>query len=297
MISKIFIIGPGGILCYSKDFFSKVDKDDEIISGYITAVSDFAREIKGGKIESLIFKNFKLVYSYSIEYNCIFVIVIDKDDLEEKARMNLDLMKSEFIERYRPYLENWTGLVNVFHDFDGFIEENIYIPPEILLTGEKGVGKTTIMNFIPGEMILELDDNFNEIIQKTIKISDLKGIKECLIRSINLDNLVNHSDLYKEYLNSIDIICIITNSGATNLGRTKRLFSLLLDKVHTSNFYIIANFQDEEDAVLDKKQISEMFDLKTYSFSAVQANAKEYFLLIIKEMLRTSILEKLKFES
>ncbi|MFX1356780.1 MAG: hypothetical protein ACFFA8_05790 [Promethearchaeota archaeon] len=297
MISKIFIIGPGGILCYSKDFFSKVDKDDEIVSGYITAVSDFAREIKGGKIESLIFKNFKLVYSYSIEFNCIFVIVIDKDDLEDIARKNLELMKSEFINRYRPYLEKWTGLVNIFSDFDNYIEENIYIPPEILLTGEKGVGKTTIMKFLPGEMILELDDNFNEIIQKTVKINDLKGIKECIIRSINLDNLVNHSDLYKEYLNSIDIICIITNSGASNLGRTKRLFSLLVDKVHTSNFYVLANFQDEEDAVLDKDQISDMFGLKTYSFSAVEANAKEYFLLIIKEMLRVSISDKLNFES
>ncbi|MFX0057394.1 MAG: hypothetical protein ACFE8J_03750 [Candidatus Heimdallarchaeota archaeon] len=296
MISKIFIIGPGGILCYSKDFFSKVDKDDEIVSGYITAVSDFAREIKGGKIESLIFKNFKLVYSYSIKYNCIFVIVIDKDDLEDIARNNLELMKSEFIDRYRPYLENWTGLVNVFHNFDDFIEENIYIPPQILLTGEKGVGKTTIMNLLPGEMIIELDDYFNESIQKTIKITNVKGIKECTIRSINLDNLVNHSDLYKEYLNSIDIICIITNSGASNLGRTKRLFSLILDKVNTSNLYILANFQDEEDAVLDKDQISEMFGLKTYSFSAVQANSKDYFLMIIKEMLRVSISEKLNFE-
>ncbi|MFX0177122.1 MAG: hypothetical protein ACFE85_12945 [Candidatus Hodarchaeota archaeon] len=296
MISKIFIIGPGGILCYSKDFFSKVDKDDEIVSGYITAVSDFAREIKGGKIESLIFKNFKLVYSYSIKYNCIFVIVIDKDDLEDIARNNLELMKSEFIDRYRPYLENWTGLVNVFHNFDDFIEENIYIPPQILLTGEKGVGKTTIMNLLPGEMIIELDDYFNESIQKTIKITNVKGIKECTIRSINLDNLVNHSDLYKEYLNSIDIICIITNSGASNLGRTKRLFSLIVDKVNTSNLYILANFQDEEDAVLDKDQISEMFGLKTYSFSAVQANSKDYFLMIIKEMLRVSISEKLNFE-
>jgi Cdc6-like AAA superfamily ATPase len=297
MISKIFIIGPGGILCYSKDFFSKVDKDDEIVSGYITAVSDFAREIKGGKIESLIFKNFKLVYSYSIDYNCIFVIVIDKDDSEQKARMNLDLMKSEFIERYRAYLENWTGIVNVFHDFDDFVEENIYIPPEVLLTGEKGVGKTTIMNFLPGEVILELDDNFNEIIQKTIKISGLKGIKECLIRSINLNNLIDHSDLYKEYLNTFNIICIITNSGATNLGRTKRLYSLLVDKVHTSNFYVLANFQDEEDAVLDKEQISEMFELKTFSFSAVQTNANEYFLMILKEMLRNSVLNKPKSES
>ncbi|MFX1448819.1 MAG: hypothetical protein ACFFCG_11905, partial [Promethearchaeota archaeon] len=87
MILKIFIIGPGGILCYSKNFFEQIDIDEGIISGFLTAISNFAREIKGGEIKALIFRNFNFVYSYSIEYNCIFVIVIDKDDLEEEARL------------------------------------------------------------------------------------------------------------------------------------------------------------------------------------------------------------------
>jgi len=85
LILKIFIIGPGGILCYSKNFFEQFDIDDGIISGFLTAISNFAREIKGGEIKALTFKKFNLIYSYSIEYNCIFVIVIDKDDLWEIA--------------------------------------------------------------------------------------------------------------------------------------------------------------------------------------------------------------------
>ncbi len=293
MISKIFIIGPGGILCYTKNFFNKMDKDDEVISGYITAVSDFAREIKGGKIESLIFKNFKLVYSYSHEFKCIFVIVIDKDDLEESARNNLKLIKTEFIKRYRPYLETWTGLVSIFNNFDGFIEENIYIPPNIILTGEKGVGKTTLMNLLPTETIIELDDNMNEILFKQIKLSGLSGIKECIIRAINLNTLINYSDLYKEMLNSADIICLITNSGATNLARTQRLFSLLKNKVPKSNFFILANFQDKKAIAIDSKKIEEMFGLKTFSFSAIQDLSKEKIINIIKEMLTISILNNI----
>jgi hypothetical protein len=270
-----------------------MDKKDEIISGYITAVSDFAREIKGGKIESLIFKNFKFVYSYSREFKCIFVIAIDKDDLEESAKKNLKLMKTEFIKRYRPYLETWTGLVSVFNDFDDFIEENIYIPPSVILTGEKGVGKTTLMNLLPTETIIELDDNMNEILFKQIKLSGLSGIKECIIRAINLNNLINYSDLYKEMLNSADIICFITNSGATNLARTQRLFSLLKNKVNKSNFFMLANFQDKEAIAIDSKQIEEMFGLKTFSFSAIEDASKEELLKIIQEMLRVSIIDNI----
>ncbi|MFX0018885.1 MAG: hypothetical protein ACFFBT_04320 [Promethearchaeota archaeon] len=292
MISKIFIIGPGGILCYTKDFFDKLDKRDEIISGYITAVSDFAREIKGGKIESLIFKNFKFVYSYSHEFKCIFVIAIDKDDLEESAKKNLKLMKTEFIKRYRPYLETWTGLVSVFNDFDDFIEENIYIPPNIIFTGEKGVGKTTMINLLPTETIIELDDNMNEILFKQIKLSGLSGIKECIIRAVNLNNLINYSDLYKDILNSADIICLITNSAATNLGRTQRLFSLLKNKVN-KHFFMLANFQDKEAIAIDSKQIEEMFGLKTFSFSAVEDASKGKILKIIKKMLTISIIDNI----
>lgn len=86
MILKIFIIGPGGILCYSKNFFEQIDIFEEAISGFLTAISDFAKEIKGGDIKALVFRNFNFIYSYSVEYNSIFVIVIDKDDIEEEAR-------------------------------------------------------------------------------------------------------------------------------------------------------------------------------------------------------------------
>ena len=103
MILKIFIIGPGGVPCYSKNFFEQIDIDDIIISGFLTGISSFAKQIKGGEIKALIFKNFNFIYSYSIEFNCIFVIVIEIDDLEEEARDKVELMKNEFIKRYKQY--------------------------------------------------------------------------------------------------------------------------------------------------------------------------------------------------
>ncbi|MFX1477053.1 MAG: carbon-nitrogen hydrolase family protein [Promethearchaeota archaeon] len=292
MILKIFIIGPGGILCYSKNFFEQIDIDEGIISGFLTAISDFAREIKGGEIKALIFRNFKFVYSYYIEYNCIFVIIIDKDDLEEEARLKLELMKKEFIKTYKPYLENWTGNVSIFQNFDDFVEENIFIPPKILLAGEKGVGKTTIMDLFPGETVIELDDDLSETIQKTVNFVDIKDIKQCVIREIDLDELMNKPSFYKSLLNSIDIILIVTNSGASNLGRTKKLVSLLKPFVHKSDFYMIANFQDLKDSAFSPEKIEESFDIKTFGFSANKMESKDQIIFILKKILRTSIVEK-----
>ncbi|MFX1419420.1 MAG: nitrilase-related carbon-nitrogen hydrolase [Promethearchaeota archaeon] len=294
MILKVFIIGPGGVPCYSKKFFEQIDIDDTIISGFLTAISNFAREIEGGEIKALLFRNFNFIYSYSKEYNCIFVIVIDKDDLEEEARLELEAMKKEFIKIYKPYLETWTGNVDVFNSFDDFVEKNIFIPPKILLTGEKGVGKTTILDLFPGETIIELDNDLTEIIQKPIDFLDIKNIKQCIIREIDLNELLTNSNLGKAFLNSIDIILIVTNSGATNIGRTQKLVSMLRPRIHKADFYIIANFQDLKDSAFSPEKIEEFFDIKTYGFSANKEEAKDEIIFILKEILGSTILVKQK---
>jgi predicted amidohydrolase/signal recognition particle receptor subunit beta len=292
LIQKIFIIGPGGILCYSKNFFEQIDIDEGIISGFLTAISDFAKEIKGGEIKALIFRNFNFIYSYSIEYNCIFVIVIDKDDMEEDAILKVELMKGEFIKKYKPYLEKWTGNTSVFNDFEEFIEKNIFIPPKILLAGEMGVGKTTIMDLFPGETVIALDDDLNEIIQKPIDLLNLKGLKQCIMREVDLGDLIHSSNLYKDLLRSVDIILIVTNSAASNLDRTERLLSQLKPLVNKADFYIIANCQDLKDTAFDPEEIEKKFGIRTFSFSAIQKKSKHEILFTIKEILKSFLLVK-----
>jgi hypothetical protein len=91
-------------------------------------------------------------------------------------------------------------------------------------------------------------------------------------------------------LDSADIICIVTNSGASNLTRTKKLFSLLKPLIKRADFYVIANFQDIKIASFEPVKIEEFFALKTFGFSAVSNNAKDKIRSIITEMLNSSSL-------
>ena len=150
------------------------------------------------------------------------------------------------------------------------------------------------MNLFPGETILELDEDLNEIIQKSIKISGLKSINEFRLREIELNDLVNNSKIYRALLDSVEIICIVTNSGASNLGRTQKLFSTLKQKVKKANFYIIANFQDLKSVSFEPERICDNFGVKTFGFSATQEEAKEEIYSIVKEMIQTSILDKVE---
>ncbi|MFX1453055.1 MAG: hypothetical protein ACFFCM_19630 [Promethearchaeota archaeon] len=287
MIFKVLIILAKGILCYSKTFFSHSNVNDDFISGFLTAILDISHKIGGGEIRSLNFRNFNIIYSYDDDELCIFILVADINDPEEEIKEKLELLKNEFIRRYRNYLINWDCNVAKFEEIDEFVEKNIYISPKILFVGKKGVGKTSMMKLFPGELIIELDDDMNEIIQKKINLYNSNNFKDCILREIDLEDLVNNSKLYQPFLDSIDIICLVTNSGATNLTSTKRLFSLLQPRVEKAKFYIIANFQDMKNTAFAPEKIEEFFSVKTFGFSTIMEEAKEKIYLMINEMLNT----------
>jgi len=296
MISRIFVIAVGGVLCYSKSYFTSENDNtfDDLVSGFLTAISNFATEIKGGEIKALNFRNFNFIYGYDKKFGTIFVIVSDIDDPEEEIRKKLDAMKTEFIKRYDKILENFNGCISDFRTFDDYIEENIYIPPKIILLGELGVGKTTIMNLFPGETILELDDDLNEIIQKVVSVSNLPNLKQFLLREIDFEDLINNSKIYRQFLDSVDVIYIVTNSAGSNLGRTKKLYLRLKPLVKKADVFIIANFQDQKSISFVPEKIEESFGLKTFGFSAIKPDAKDKIFSIVIDILKNSVIEKIR---
>ena len=293
MISKILIIGPGGVLCYSKTFIGDEQISSDLISGFLAAISSIAEEIGGGDIRSLNFRNFNFVYTYDDEKLAMFIIVTDIDDPEEEVTAKLELLKKEFMKRFYDDLKNWSCETGKYEKIDEFAEKNIFIPPKVLLVGEDGVGKSTIMNLFPGETIIELDDDLIEIIQKPIHLPVFERINEIILRELDLREVVDNTKVYRALLDSIDIICIVTNSGASNLGRTKRLFSILRERVKKADFYIIANFQDLESRSFEPEKVEELFGVKTFGFSAIKKEAKEKIYDVISEIIKGSIVEKI----
>ncbi|MFX1273407.1 MAG: hypothetical protein ACFFBP_09235 [Promethearchaeota archaeon] len=300
MISRILVIASGGLIAYAKSFVGEtIDQylneisESDLIGGFISAISNFAMEIKGGRVNSLNFKHFNIIFTSDEELDIMFVLICDIDDIEEEVREKAELLKTEFLKRYKENIIKWTGEISIFQGIDQYVEENIFIPPKILLVGENGVGKSTIMDLFPGEVVIQLDDDLNEIIQKPINVSGL-DLKQFILREININDLIDNSKHYRTLLNSVDVICLVTNSAASNLGRTKKLYEILKQKVKRADFYIIANFQNVKEQAFDPLKIEESYGVKTYGFSATSSKAKKEIFKITVEILKTSILEKIK---
>ena len=292
MIIKIFVISSGGILCYSKNYFENIIKEEELISGFLTGISDFTKEITGDEIRSIKLKNYRFIYSISSEVDYIFVIVVEINDQEEQARAQLELMQREFINRYKDILLKWNGDKSLFDGFDDFIEQRMYLPLEILITGEEGVGKKTIFSFLEGEEILELDDDFNETLMKEVKITDFHGVKQCVFRIKEFSELKSNPANYKTLLKASDVVLIVSNSAASNLGRIQEFITFLKSRIRTQRVYLLANFQDLEQTAFEPENIEESTGLKTFGFSAVQKDAKKEFQTILKNVFEDIILQK-----
>ncbi|MFX0155321.1 MAG: GTPase domain-containing protein [Candidatus Hodarchaeota archaeon] len=291
MISNIYIITTDGVVRYSKSIFGSTNSSKDIIS-FLTLITRVSKKIGGGNISSLNFEKFNFIYDYG-NHDYVFIITTDSHDLEEEARVKLKLLKEEYFKIFIKGLEKGIGENEKYEMFDQFIEKHLVLTPKILLIGEDGVGKSTIMNLFPGETILELDDDMTELVKKTIKLSDIKGINEFVLIEINFKDLIDNITKHKSLIDTVDIICMVTNSGADNLSRTKNLYSHLKERIKNKIFYIFANFQDSINSAFDTEKISESFGgLQTFGFSAIQEAARGNIEQIIKKILENAIMKK-----
>ncbi len=292
MIQKILIIKSSGVLCYSKSFVNDEDIDKDFVSGFLTAINNIAKEIGGGEIRSIHFRNFNIVYTFDYEKNWIFIIVTDIDDSEEEVRHKLEYLKLEFFKRYRDDLKNWDYDIVKFESFDEFVIKNIFIPPKILLVGTPGTGKSTILELFPGETVIKIDEDMNDILEKSIQLPNLEGILEIIVREMDLEDLVENLKNYKHFVDSVDIICFLTNSGGMNVRKTHKLLLLLEPKIKKADFYVIANFQDVSTSHVPEK-VEEFFRVKTYGLSAISKKAEKEIYEILIEIVNRSILKKI----
>ncbi len=166
--------------------------------------------------------------------------------------------------------------------------------PNILITGIEGVGKSTILNLFPGDVILEIDDNFNEIFQKSILLPELNQIEQCILREIDLKEMLRNLDSYRTILDIVDIFCIVIDSTERNIEESEELIAELKFKMPDIQLFIIANFQDRVSISWSVEKIANRLDQKVYGFSAIQENSEEKLITILKKIIEITFFRNKK---
>ncbi|MHA1715690.1 MAG: Rab family GTPase [Promethearchaeota archaeon] len=268
---------------YSRQYGEK-QVDQDLISGFLTALSSFSVEVKGGAIKSLVMEDIRFIYKMG-DHETLFVFCCDKDDLEEEVEERIEKVKNKFCEMFADKLKDWNGNLSYFKPFDDVIDDLIAIPLKIILVGEPGVGKSTILDFFPGDAILSFDDADTAIMKKQVEVEGIPYVNQIDFIKYDLETLMNEIRFHAEILKSADLVLLIVSSGASNVSRTKKQVKKLQSFVREGRLVCLANMQDMKDVALEPEFIQKNLGLKTYPFSAVQKDSKERFFNLIGEML------------
>ncbi|MGQ9721015.1 MAG: hypothetical protein ACUVXA_06810 [Candidatus Jordarchaeum sp.] len=109
MIHNFYLLKKSGE-CVIHRKYGSLETDENLVSGFLSAMFSFGRNISGRNIESVLLDDKKFVYVCSDEV--IFAAYTDRDDM---IKNKLDELSELFLKEYGN-LENWDG------DRDKFVE-------------------------------------------------------------------------------------------------------------------------------------------------------------------------------
>lgn len=124
-IYALFIINRNGVPLFTKTYApSKVEPN--LVSGFLTAVSSFIREIspeQKGVLKSIDAEDMKIMLESG--ENTVCALVVDYED--KLSREALRALVEKFEEKYGKMLKNWNGNVAIFDAFENEAEKILWV--------------------------------------------------------------------------------------------------------------------------------------------------------------------------
>ncbi len=127
-INKLWLIHREIGMCLLEQTFKPLptDVDSDLVSGFLTAMLSFSEQIAKEKIERIELETTAIQYYISDVY--VMAVICPRSVSKAILKTKLDLLATEFNEKYGDVLENFTGNVDVFQDYGKKVEEIVEQP-------------------------------------------------------------------------------------------------------------------------------------------------------------------------
>jgi hypothetical protein len=115
-VNEFMVLTSGGtpIFHYSRTSKRKLD---DLLSGFLSAITSFATEFGERSVQSLSFEGSQLLYE-QYEKDCLFVFLVETGSSEKVLRAVLRELSRRFMARYENELKMEIPILDVFMDFE-----------------------------------------------------------------------------------------------------------------------------------------------------------------------------------
>ncbi len=122
MLQAVYILIADSGLCVLDRKYGTADVDPNLISGFLSALIQFGRELSNGnRVHTIDFGQFDICLS--LKDNVIVTATVDKTDDTNAAMAVLSDVNHEFVTTYRDVLVDWDGNLEPFEKFAKKLDE------------------------------------------------------------------------------------------------------------------------------------------------------------------------------
>jgi hypothetical protein len=281
MIQNFLIISETGDFLFSRDYEGKNHTDLSLLSGFISAIRNFAESIGEGQIRTMVIANRKWLYTTKQEL--IAIAIAEQEDSDDLIKMHFLIpLLNQFTEEYREELLNHNGEYTVYDSFQDMTDaqKEVYraqaAEQSVDLTTRQALtlqGAIELINLDNIALVLRHASNYKLVLVGDDFIAKKLGALIQSMIPIHVTSELNgYTDLFisNKYPNNPDVE--FSTFNVDNRGWTKQK-------------YLSANYEKNLIlTVMKKKGLGEMDLVLIFRKSYLELNEKvtEYINLIWK---------------
>ena len=271
MIHNVLLLTRNGIKLYHRSYWA-IEVDQPIVAEYIQSLRQIERDTGSDVLVPIFLDGMKFIHKY-VDNDLILVLVADQQDKDEILQEKIENAVLTMKKKYAKQLWDFKSTRNseIFQGLGPILDEAIVSTLKVVLLGEGGVGKTTIL-----KMLMSQRANLNHVATMAVYVEEMQTAKlgpyEIAVWDFPGQELLVPK--WKDYLRGTDVVLMVTDSTLKNVMSTRKLLSIIQKWTDGALIWAIANKQDLKDALLPDT-VARLLGIRTIGLVAIDPRNKD----------------------